>query len=121
MLIRRLEVVEPADRVAVEEAETGARIAQAALAGLDELGREMDLPEDHLQHLRQRYQRRIDDHRGMRAADGGLDAALVRVGSRCWTPNGSSWSACTTSKGSARWCSAACAANLDVEQTCLDR
>jgi len=79
-LIRRLEVVEPADRAAVEEAETRARIAQAALDRLDELEHDLDLPEDHLEHLRRRYQHSIDHHRERRGGDHDrLDRTLARV------------------------------------------
>jgi NhaP-type Na+/H+ or K+/H+ antiporter len=79
-LIRRLEVMEPADRAAVEEAETRARIAQAALDRLEELEHDLNLPEDHLEHLRRRYQHSIDHHRARRGGDhDALDQTLGRV------------------------------------------
>ena len=68
-LIRRLEVVEPADRAAVEEAETRARIAQAALDRLEELEHDLNLPEDHLEQLRRRYLHSIDHHQARRGGD----------------------------------------------------
>jgi monovalent cation/hydrogen antiporter len=79
-LIRRLEVVEPADRVAVEEAEARARIAQAALDRLEELEHDLDLPEDHLEPLRRRYQHSIDHHQARHGGDHDrLDQTLARV------------------------------------------
>jgi Na+/H+ antiporter len=79
-LIRRLEVVEPADRAAVEEAETRARIAQAALDRLEELQQDLDLPEDHLEPLRRRYQHSIDHHQARRGGDHDrLDQTLAEV------------------------------------------
>jgi CPA1 family monovalent cation:H+ antiporter len=76
-LIRRLDVVEPADRAALEEARTRARVAQAALDRLDELEPDLDLPEEQLEQVRRRYQHRID-HQGARRA-GGPDRALARL------------------------------------------
>jgi monovalent cation/hydrogen antiporter len=79
-LIRRLEVVEPADRVAVEEAETRARIARAALNRLEELEHDLDLPDDHLEHLRRRYQHSIDHYQARRGGDHDqLDQTLAEV------------------------------------------
>jgi CPA1 family monovalent cation:H+ antiporter len=79
-LIRRLEVVEPADRVAVEEAETRARIAQAALERLEDLEHDLDLPDDDLEHLRRRYQHSIEHHRARRGGDHDrLDQTLAEV------------------------------------------
>ena len=79
-LIRRLEVVEPADRITVEEAQTRARIAQAALERLEELEHDLDLPEDHLEHLRRRYQHSIDHHQARRGSDHDqLDQRLAQV------------------------------------------
>ncbi len=76
-LIRRLEVVEPAEQAAVEEAHTRARLAQAALDRLDELEADLDLPADRLGHLRQHYQHRIDQHPARHT--NGLDHTLVRI------------------------------------------
>jgi hypothetical protein len=120
-LIRRLEVVEPADRAAVEEAETRARIAQAALDRLDELGHELDVPEDRLQHLRQRYQRRIDHHRGLRDADAGLDAALVRVGRALLDAERVELERLRDQQGISPAVFRSVRRDLDVEQTRLDR
>ncbi len=79
-LIRRLEVVEPADRTAVQEAETRAQIAQAALERLDELEHDLDLPDGHLEQLRRRYQHSIDHHQARRGGDHDrLDQTLARV------------------------------------------
>jgi monovalent cation/hydrogen antiporter len=80
VLIRRLEVVEPADRAAVEEAETRARIARAALERLEELQHDLDVDEDRLEHLRHRYQHSIDHHQARRGGDHDRrDQSLARV------------------------------------------
>jgi CPA1 family monovalent cation:H+ antiporter len=68
-LIRRLEVVEPADRITVEEAQTRARIAQAALERLEELHHDLDVDDDRLEHLRHRYQHSIDHQQARRGGD----------------------------------------------------
>ena len=79
-LIRRLEVVEPADRAAVEEAQTRARIAQAALERLEELQPELDIDQDRLEHLRHRYQHSIDHQQARRGGDHDqLDQRLAKV------------------------------------------
>jgi CPA1 family monovalent cation:H+ antiporter len=59
-LIRRLDVVEPAGRAEREEARARVRLAWVALERLDELERELDLPEERLELLRRRYQQQID-------------------------------------------------------------
>ncbi len=59
-LIRWLNVAEPAERAAVEEAETRIRMDKAALRRLDELEEDLDLPAEPLDTLRQRYQARLD-------------------------------------------------------------
>ena len=59
-LIRRLDVVEPAERAAREEAATRLRLARAALERLDDLERELDLPDEQVEGLRQRYQRIVE-------------------------------------------------------------
>jgi NhaP-type Na+/H+ or K+/H+ antiporter len=68
-LIRRLEVVEPADRITVEEAQTRARIARAALERLEELAHDLDVDDDRLEHLRHRYQHSIDHQQARRGGD----------------------------------------------------
>jgi CPA1 family monovalent cation:H+ antiporter len=62
-------VVEPADRITVEEAETRARIAQAALERLEELHHDLDVDDDRLEHLRHRYQHSIDHQQARRGGD----------------------------------------------------
>src|SRR6266700_48430 len=59
-LIRRLDVVEPVERAAREEAATRLRLARAALERLDDLERELDLPDEQVEGLRQRYQRIVE-------------------------------------------------------------
>jgi len=59
-LTRRLEVVEPVERAAREEAATRLRLARAALERLDDLERELDLPDEQVEGLRQRYQRIVE-------------------------------------------------------------
>ena len=59
-LIRKLDVVEPAERAAREEAETRLRLARAALERLNDLELELDLPDEYVEGLRQRYQRIVD-------------------------------------------------------------
>jgi CPA1 family monovalent cation:H+ antiporter len=79
-LIRRLEVVEPADRITVEEAQTRARIARAALERLEELEHDLDVDEDRLELLRHRYQHSIDHHHSRRGGDHDrLDQRLAQV------------------------------------------
>ena len=60
LLIRRLEVVEPAERAAREEAETRLRLARTALERLDDLERDLDLPDEEVEGLRHRYQRIVE-------------------------------------------------------------
>jgi CPA1 family monovalent cation:H+ antiporter len=70
-LIRRLDVVEPADRAAHEEAEARVRLARVALDRLDDLERELDLPDEEVEGLRQRYQRVLERYAaGSEAAEG---------------------------------------------------
>jgi hypothetical protein len=120
-LIRRLEVVEPADRAAVEEAKIRARIAQAALDRLDELDRDLDLPQDRLQHLRQRYQRRIDRRREVQDADTGLDETLVRVGQALLNAERLELERLRDQQGISPAVFRSVRRDLDVEQTRLDR
>jgi len=69
VLIRWLDVAEPADREAAEETETRIRVIKAALRRLDELEEDLDLDADtdsdsgeslSLDGLRQRYEARLD-------------------------------------------------------------
>ncbi len=59
-LIRRLDVVEPEGRAAREEAAARVRLAKVALERLDDLERDLDLPEERLEALRHRYERLIE-------------------------------------------------------------
>jgi monovalent cation/hydrogen antiporter len=59
-LIRWLDVAEPANRAAHEEAEARLRLARTALERLEELERELDLPDERVEGLRQRYQRTVE-------------------------------------------------------------
>jgi Na+/H+ antiporter len=74
-LIRRLDVVEPAGRASREEAKARARLARVALERLDELGRDLDLPEERLEPVRRRYENQIerfDSRDGHQDGDGEL-------------------------------------------------
>ncbi len=59
-LIRRLDVVEPEGRAAREEAAARVRLAKVALERLDDLERDLDLPEERLEALRRRYESLIE-------------------------------------------------------------
>jgi monovalent cation/hydrogen antiporter len=59
-LIGWLDVAEPAERAAHEEAHARLLLARTALERLDELERELDLPDESVEGLRQRYQRSLE-------------------------------------------------------------
>jgi CPA1 family monovalent cation:H+ antiporter len=77
-LIRRLNVVEPAERAEHEEAKARLRLARVALERLDELERELDLPEERLEMLRRRYEHQIDRFTGLGDGSEDGDDELLR-------------------------------------------
>jgi hypothetical protein len=121
-LIRRLEVVEPADRTAVEEAETRARIAQAALERLEELEHDLDLPDDDLEHLRRRHQHSIDHHQARRGGDHDrLDQTLAEVRRELLEAERAELLRLRDEQGISPEVFRRVLRDLDVEQTRLDR
>jgi Na+/H+ antiporter len=81
VLIRRLDVVEPADRAAREEADARVRLARVALERLDELERDLDLPKERLEQLRRRYEQQIEHYQelgGHEEGDGELEREIMR-------------------------------------------
>jgi hypothetical protein len=105
-LIRRLEVVEPAGRAAVEEAKTRARIAQAALDRLDDWKptstcRPTGSSTCASTTSTASTSTRPDTPMGWTNPWCGSAAS-------CWRRNGPSWGACAMTTASVRLCSAAC-------------
>jgi CPA1 family monovalent cation:H+ antiporter len=79
-LIRWLDVAEPAERAAHEEAEARLRLARIALERLEELERELDLPDERVESLRQRYQRTVERYSAaLGEAEEAEDERLTRI------------------------------------------